>query len=72
MPRYRKDYILYPRPTKDGTTVWYYRTYDEYGQRTTGRSNGQTNKTLAERYCNELMRKGEYKTEGRWGGWVFI
>ncbi|MBN2323145.1 MAG: tyrosine-type recombinase/integrase [Spirochaetes bacterium] len=59
MPRYRKDYVLYPRRMKNGTSVWYYRTYDEYGQRTTGRSTGQINKTLAERYCNDLLKRGE-------------
>jgi hypothetical protein len=57
--RYRQDYTLYRRKMKDGVAVWYYRTYDEYGSRTTGRSTGQTNKTNATKYCNELLRLGE-------------
>jgi len=44
---------------KNGVAVWYYRYYDTFGQRTVGRSIGKTNKTLAERYCNELLRQGE-------------
>jgi integrase len=57
--KYRQDYCLYRRKMKNSVAVWYYRTYDEYGQRTTGRSTGQTNKTLARRYCNQLMRRGK-------------
>ena len=57
--RYRKDYSLYKRKTTKGISVFYYRTYDEFGNRTNGRSTGKTSKTLAERYCNELLRKGE-------------
>jgi hypothetical protein len=59
MPRHRKSYTLIPRKIKSGKHVWYYRTYDEYGQRTVARSTGQTNKTLAENYCDELLRRGE-------------
>ena len=57
--RYKKDYSLYKRPTKKGINVYYYRTYDEFGNRTIGRSTGKTSKTLAERYCNDLLRRGE-------------
>ena len=59
MSRLRKDYSLYRRRTKDGARIWYYRTYDRYGQRTAGRTTGQTNRTLAERHCNALLRQGE-------------
>ena len=59
MGRLRKDYSLYRRRCKDGAKIWYYRTYDQYGERTAGRSTGQTNKTKAERYCNSLLRTGE-------------
>jgi integrase len=44
---------------KNGFPVYYYRCYDQYGERTVARSTGKTNKTLAERYCNELIRRGE-------------
>jgi integrase len=54
MPNYRKDYSLYKR-----NGVWYYRTYDENGNRTTGRSTGHTNKNLAERFCNNLRAEGK-------------
>lgn len=54
---YRKDYSLFRRRCRDGF-IWYYRTYDPYGRRTVARSTGETNKTLAERYCNKLLREG--------------
>lgn len=57
--KYRKDYSLYRRKKKNKEFVWYYRTYDEYGQRTVARSTGCTNRTLAERYCNNLLKSGE-------------
>ena len=52
--RHRNPFTLIKRGD-----VWYYRTYDEYGRRTTKRSTGQTNKTLAERYCFKLGQGGE-------------
>ena len=60
----QKDYSLYKRPIKGSRIkgarwIWYYRTYDEYGRRTSGRSTGETNKTRAERFCNNLIRKGQ-------------
>ena len=60
----QKDYSLYKRPIKGSRIkgarhVWYYRTYDEYGRRTSGRSTGETNKTRAERFCNSLIRTGQ-------------
>jgi hypothetical protein len=57
--KYRQDFSLYKRHMKNGRYVYYYRTYDEYGQRTQARSTGKTSRTLAERYCHELMKKGE-------------
>jgi hypothetical protein len=53
---HRKDFVLFKRGVTRGGSVWYYSTYDSYGRRTAARSTGQTNKTLAERYCNGLMR----------------
>jgi len=57
MARYREAFTLYCRK-KHGQKVWYWRTYDEYGDRTPGRSTGQTSKTLATRYVMELYRQG--------------
>lgn len=58
MARYREPYTLYPRKTKSGKTVWYYRTYNLAGQRTIGRSTGETSKTRARQYCAKLDRDG--------------
>jgi integrase len=41
----------------DGKKIWYYRTYDEFGKRTTGKSTGQTSKTKAEKYCIQLFKE---------------
>ena len=59
MPRYKEPYSLYPRKVKGGKKIWYYRTYDQDGQRTPGRSTGETSKTLARRYCLKLLKKGK-------------
>jgi integrase len=56
--RYRENWTLYKRKTGRGGPVWYYRTYDEFGQRTAGRSTGKTSKTLANDYCAKLFRAG--------------
>jgi integrase len=55
--RYRENWTLYKRNVGK-RSVWYYRTYDEFGQRTTGRSTGQTSKTLATNHCSKLLREG--------------
>ena len=57
--RYREPYSLYPRKIKNGKKVWYYRTHDEYGSRTTGRSTGETSKTRARQYCSRLLAEGQ-------------
>lgn len=57
MPRYKEPFSLYPRKTKKNVIVWYYRTYDERGRRTVGRSTGETSKTLARKYCQELITR---------------
>lgn len=59
MGRLRRDYSLYRRRRKDGKRVWYYRTYDQYGERTAGRTTHETNRIKAERYCNLLLRTGD-------------
>lgn len=53
MGRYRKPFTLYKRGD-----YWYYRTYDDDGYRTTAKTTGQTTKTNAMNYCNELFKKG--------------
>ncbi len=58
MARYKESFTLYPRPRPKGPPVWYYRTYDEFGERTSGHSTGLTSKTLARQYCMELYRQG--------------
>ena len=57
--RQRQDYSLYPRRTSRGRVVYYYRTYDEFGARTTGRSTGQSTKTAAHAYVQDLIRRRE-------------
>jgi len=58
MPSFKKPFSLYSRKIVK-KKVWYYRTYDEYGQRTTGKSTGQTSKASAEAYCMELYKQGK-------------
>ena len=53
--RYRKPYALVRR--ENG--VWYYRTYDSAGRRTTARSTGAKTKTAAREYCDRLFKTGE-------------
>lgn len=53
MSRYRENYTLFKRGK-----FWYYRTYDERGVRTTAKTTGQTNKTLAREYCEQLYLSG--------------
>lgn len=57
--RYKQPYSLYPRKMKNGKPVYYYRTYDENGKRTSGRSTGQTTKTAAHAYLSRLIERGE-------------
>ena len=57
--RQRQNYSLYPRRMSHGQVVYYYRTYDEFGARTTGRSTGKTTKTAAHAYVQDLIRKDE-------------
>lgn len=57
--RYRKPYTLYTIPMKDGTTVYYYRTYDASGRRTSGISTGCSSVSEARRYCDRLLRTGK-------------
>ena len=58
MPRYRQKFTIYPRKLNSGKTVYYYRTYDEFGRRTTPKSTGQTSKTAANAFCQKLLEEG--------------
>jgi len=59
MPRYKQKFTLYKRPNSSGKPVYYYRTYDENGNRTAGRSTGMTSKGAAEDYCMDLYKEGK-------------
>lgn len=58
MPRYKEPFTVFPRTLKSGRKVYYYRVYDNNGNRCAARSTGQTNKTLAKNYCSDLLAKG--------------
>jgi integrase len=57
MSRYKEPFTLYPRKTKDGVTVYYYRTYDEKGRRTNGVSTGKTTERAAKNFCLQLFKE---------------
>ncbi len=56
--RYKEEFTVFPRKCKKNHVIFYYRTYDEDGNRTTPRSTGQTSKSAAKAYCKKLKRKG--------------
>lgn len=56
--KYREPFTVFPRKLKSGKTVYYYRTYSPYGERTVAHSTGKTTKTQARCYCAELLSKG--------------
>ena len=61
--RYREPWSLFRRRfTPDGLAVWYYRTYDEHGRRTTAQTADTTSKTLASEQCARLYRGRNSKT----------
>lgn len=51
MGRYRKPFTLFKRGK-----YWYYKTYNQKGYRTYGKTTGQASKKLAEDYCYELLK----------------
>lgn len=61
--RTKGNYSLYRRKGKK-KSVFYFRTYDSSGRRTPGRSTGQSSKTAAERYVENLLKKGSLPTKG--------
>lgn len=58
MARYKEPFTLYKRRSKKNVVVWYYRCYSPDGERTCGRSTGQTSKTLARHFCQDLIAAG--------------
>ena len=56
--RYKEPFTLFPRKTKNGKDIWYFRTYDESGARTTARSTGRTSKTAARQYVVDILTSG--------------
>jgi integrase len=52
------DFSLYFRKVPSGKRVYYYYTHDDEGNQLGPWSTGQTVKTAARNYCNELIRKG--------------
>ncbi|MBW8003873.1 MAG: site-specific integrase [Planctomycetes bacterium] len=56
--RHKEPFTIFPRKTKNGKAVLYFRTYNEDGNRTTARSTGQTNKAAARTYVTELLKSG--------------
>ncbi len=57
--RYKEPFTLYSRKMKNGKSVWYYRTYDSDGNRTSGKSTGLTSKTAAREYVTKLIKTDE-------------
>lgn len=53
MSRYKQPYSLFKRGK-----FWYYRTYDISGVRTTAHTTGQTSKSAAKAYCDNLFLQG--------------
>ena len=65
--RFKSSFSLYKRKIGSGKTVFYYRCYDENGNRVCGHSTGQTTKTAAREYCMLLMKdnrllRGKYQS----------
>ena len=56
--RHRQLYTLYTVQKNNGKKVYYYRTYDENGKRTSGKSTFQTSKEAARQYVDNLLSKG--------------
>jgi hypothetical protein len=57
--RIKKPFVVFKRALPSGKSSYNYYAYREDGTRTSPRSTGQRTKAAAERYCNELYRKGE-------------
>ena len=53
----RKDFSVFPKTLKNGTTIFYYTTYDEHDRRRQF-STGKRDKIEAVKFCMERMMKG--------------
>jgi len=54
-----KPFNLYKRPTtKNNKFIYYVQFYDDYGNRLTARTTGQTSKSAAETWAIEQLKKG--------------
>jgi integrase len=56
--KYKEPYTIFKRTFPSGTKIYYYRTYDQDGRRTTAKSTGKTSRGQAMQYCQELIGKG--------------
>jgi len=56
--RHRQLYSLYTVQKKGGKKIYYYRTYDDNGKRTSGKSTFQTSKDAARQYVDNLLSRG--------------
>jgi integrase len=56
--RFHPPYTFYRRRLSNGQRVYYYRFYDADGERTAGRSTGETNKALAHQVVVRLIQEG--------------
>jgi len=67
MSKYRKPYTIFKRGK-----YWYYRTYDIAGIRTTAHTTGQTSKSAAQAYCDNLFLTGAlWQTNMTFGEYAF-
>lgn len=57
--RFREPFSLYKRKTSKGRSVYYYRTYDQEGKRTTAISTGKTSRAKAMEFCIDLIKRDE-------------
>ena len=60
---YKEPFTLYQRKANKIKIIWYYMTYDEFGNRTSGKSTVQTSKAAAKQYVIELIKKGALVTK---------
>ncbi len=56
--RFREPFTVFPRRRKDGRVVYYYRIYDEDGNRLPPRSTGTTSPSAARKYCFTKWKEG--------------
>jgi integrase len=62
--RRKEEFTIYPRSSKKFGKLYWWRTYDSEGKRTSGKSTHQTSKTAARTYVINLLKKGPLLTKG--------